>query len=355
MDRAVLFVALLVIVGIIELSVWTSIRAYASPYVVGGSEIAQLIDSEVGDMIAARFPAAAVGAAECPNLLDLTERRSARCTVPVSGSLLRIDVLRAWDGRRADFQAVDGLVVLPDAQRAVADDLAYAYGETFNVRCLGPAVRVLPPKTTFICSIEAPDVMRRNLEVSASGYNGDVFPFELDGVAQRQVRILGREVSEQREGGITVDGRALERYVLGSAAIEARGEVRRRGLLGAARCPRRVALKGLEHATCTVRVGGRTLRYDVRFDEGRGLVIDTQQAVEVMPVLRDIAAAYFERSRRTGGKPLRAQIDCGTELVLLVEPGTSLPCTAKVGDESFPFAFQIADPQGGFTIETPQE
>jgi hypothetical protein len=354
-DRAVLFVTLLVIVGIVELSVWMSMRPYASPYIVGGHEIALQIDSEVGDMIAARFPAAAVGAAECPNVLDLTERRSARCTVPVSGSPLRIDVRRAYDGRRADFQAVDGLVVLPDAQRAVADDLALLYGEPFDVRCLGPAVRVLAPETPFICSIEAPDLLRRNLEIRAYRNDGAHFVFERVAVTPRAVRILGREVTERREGGVTVDARALERYVLGSAGFEARGEVGRRHLLGSARCPRRVVLKDLEHATCTVLVGGRTQRYDVRFDEGRGLVIDTQQTVEVLPVLRDIATRYFERSRHTGGKPLSAQIDCGTESVALVEPGTSLRCTAKVGDRSFAFAFQIADPQGGFTIETPEE
>lgn len=356
MDRAVLFVALLVIAGVIELSVWTSVRPYASPSIAAGHEIARRIDSEVGDMIAARYPAVTVDAAECPRALDLTGDRTARCTIPVAGSAVRIDVMGSGlGGRKVHFQALDALVVMPDAQRDVADDLAQAYGETFDVRCPGPAVRVLALETPFICSIEAPDLVRRHLEIRAYQYDGVHVVFGPVGVTPRLERILGRDVTDQREGGVTVEGRALERYVLGSAAFEARGEVGRRRLLGPARCPRRVVLKDLEHATCTVLVGGRPQRYDVRFDEGRGLVIDTQQAVEVIPVLRDFATRYFERSRHTGGQPLRAQIDCGTESVALVEPGTSLPCTAQVGEKTFDFAVKVDDPQGDFTIETAQE
>jgi hypothetical protein len=352
-DRAVLFTALIVIAVIIELSVFSSLRDYASPYVVDGRSAAQRIDSEVGDVLAARYPAVAVGSTQCPFLLDLTGRRTAQCTIPVSDLALRVEVMRPRFApfRNVDLRPLDALVVIPDAQLEVATVLAHTYGETFDVRCPGPAIRVLTVEAPFTCSVEAPDLPRRNLDVRVIGALDHALPGVLEGVARREVRVFGREVTERERGGVVLKGATLERYVRGDAAFEARGEVGRRNLLGPAHCPPRVVLRDVEHAICSVRVGDRTQRYEARFDQGRGLVVETQQSVVVMAVLRDFATAYFERSAHAGGRPPRARVDCGTSIVALVEPGSSLPCTVQQGDKAFAFVFQIQDPQGGFTIE----
>lgn len=116
-------------------------------------------------------------------------------------------------------------------------------------------------------------------------------------------------------------------------------------------CPPRIALREGDHTTCTLSVGGLRLRYDVHFEKGIGLAVSADQQIEPLARLREIATRYFERPRQTGGKPLLAHVDCGAKKVALVEPGTAVPCTAKVGDDDdIPFTFRIDDAQGDFTI-----
>ena len=70
----------------------------------------------------------------------------------------------------------------------------------------------------------------------------------------------------------------------------------------------------------------------------------------MIAVLREIAARYFERPAFTGGMPLAAHVDCGKAAVAFVEPGTSVPCTASVGDRRYSFSFEIDDANGAFSI-----
>ncbi len=78
--------------------------------------------------------------------------------------------------------------------------------------------------------------------------------------------------------------------------------------------------------------------------------MQARQRSLVVALLRDVAIRYFERTTYTGGRPLLPRVDCGTDPVAFVEPGSSVPCTATVGDKKYAFAFQVNDPEGGFTI-----
>jgi hypothetical protein len=351
MDRFVLAVAAIGTAVLIGFGALWALRDYASPSFLNGARTAGLIDADVGDLIAARFPAAAVGAAHCPPLLDLTGHRTGECTLPVSGGELHLvidsDVLR---GAATELATSDALFVAPDAERALAAGLAQRFGERFDVRCPGPDVRVVSEATPVICSVEAPDVARRGVEVIAHGYAGAVYVQGLNGITTREERTFGRDVAERTQGGVVIAEASLERYLRESASGSERGEVGRRGLVGRARCPARIVLHEGSHVTCTVRVGGLPLRYDVHFEKGLGLRVDTDRRAMAVAALREVAVRFFERSRYTGGKPAIAHVDCGTAAVVLVEPGSSVPCTAKVGAETYEFVFQIDDANGAFRI-----
>jgi hypothetical protein len=183
-----------------------------------------------------------------------------------------------------------------------------------------------------------------------SGHDGDVYAEELSGVTKRAARILGADAAARTEGGVDVDGHAMERYVRGSASADFRGEVGRRGLVGAARCPSRIALREGGRTTCTVNVGGLPLRYDITFEKGPGLVATAEKKIEVLAALREIATRFFSRAVYTGGKPLLVSIDCGAAPVAFIEPGSSVPCTANVGQDRYGFAFRFTDASGGFSI-----
>ena len=350
MDRFVLVMAAIVTAVLIACGTLWALREYATPLFVNGPETADRIDQEVGDLIAARFPAAAVGAAHCPPFLDLTGHRTAECTLPVSGAELHLVIDSDFVRRIAPAPGTtDALFVAPDAERTLAAQLTQRFGERFEVRCPGPEVRVIS-RAPAICSVEAPDLARRGIEVTAYGYAGAVYAEPLRGLSTRAERIFGRDVAERTEGSVVIAGSALERYVQGDASADERGEPGRRGLVGRARCPSRIVLREGSHATCTVRVGGLPLRYDVHFEKGLGLRVDTPRNIMVVAALREIAVRYFERPHFTGGKPTLSHVDCGRAAVVLVEPGSSVPCTAKVGADTYSFVFQIDDATGGFRI-----
>jgi hypothetical protein len=350
-DRAVLVTGTIIAALLIALVALSSLLEYANPVFVNGSDTASRIDDVLGNMIAARYPDIAVGPARCPLLLNLTGKRTARCTLPVGENDMRVEVEKPYvRGFVPVFRNLDGIFVRRDAERTIAAQLADRYGETFDVRCPGPAVRVVDEAMPVTCSIAASDVLRRGIEVHVSGQDGDVRAEELASIPSRAERVFGREIAERKEGSIAIPGRAMESYVRGSASADARGEVGRRGLAGTAHCPPRIALHEGGLTTCTVRVGGVSLTYDVHFEKGPGLYVQAQKRIEVVALLREIATRYYERPTYTGGKPLAARVDCGAGRVAFVEPGSSVPCTVRISNETRSFAFEIDDPEGHFTI-----
>ncbi|MEA2784978.1 MAG: hypothetical protein QOF71_1082 [Candidatus Eremiobacteraeota bacterium] len=350
-DRAVLIAAAVLAGVLICFGAFWALRDYAVPIFVNGNALARHADLMVGDMIAARFPAVRVGRVRCPALVDFTRGRSATCAVPIEGQELRVDVAVRRGGRGVEFTAVDGLFVARDGERTIGRELEQMYGEKFSVRCPGAAVRVLQHETTVSCAVEAPDAMRRGLEVTVLGDRGTVSFEELAGVPTRAARILGDAVAAQREGSVTIEGPALERYLRGSAAGSDGGEVGRRRLVGAAHCPLKVALHEGTHASCTVAVANITLRYDVHFEKGLGLRTDVDSSVAVIPALREFALRYFQRRQLETHIPYRVGVSCGAVAAVVVEPGMTVRCQADVGGEPFYFAVRILDSEGGFTLE----
>ena len=349
-DRAVLLVALVAAGVLIALGAYFVLGEYVRPAFVNGPATAERIDTEVGHIVAARFPNITVGAARCPRVLNLTGDARGRCALPVGDTELHFDLVKMSDTGDAELQGVDALFVATYAERVLAAQLAERYGEPFDVRCPGAPVRVLDRGEKLACSVEAPDVPRRGDEVTVSGHDGAAYANELAGVTTRAVRILGADVATRTEGSIEVDGHAMERYVRGSASADFHGEVGRRRLVGAARCPSPIVLREGGRTTCTVRVGGLPLRYDVTFEKGPGLAVTAGKKIEVIAVLREIAARFFERPVYTGGKPLLATIDCGKAAVAFIEPGSIIPCTAKVGENEYGFAFRFTDASESFSL-----
>jgi hypothetical protein len=349
-DRAVVVALAIVAAVMIGLGTVWALRDYANPAFANGVTAAHQLDVTVGDMLAARFPEVRVGAATCPALLDLTGHRIGRCTFPVAGTTMQVDVSTPNGARNYRFRTVEALFVRSDAERRLAEMLAQRHGETFDVTCPGPAVRVLAHGAPVTCTVQAPDVTRRSIEVRPFGDDGSMMPGELAGIATRRARVFGADVAARREGSVVIAGRAIEQFLRGSAGAQAQGEVGRRGLVRGARCPANIVLHEGTHAGCTVRIANVTQQYDVHFEKGLGLRIDTEKTVAVVPALRDVATRYFQRPTYTGGKPANVHVDCGRDLVVFVEPGSALPCLANVGAKEIGFRVDILDPGGSFVI-----
>jgi hypothetical protein len=347
-DRAVLIVsAVLAALALCFGTAW-ALRDYAMPVFINGEAMARDADVVVGDMMAARFPEAPVGAARCPRLLDLTGGRSARCAIPIGSDELAIGMALRADHRDVRYETLDALFVARDGERTIARHLEERYGERFAVHCPGAAVRVLHDMTAVSCEIQAPDVPRQ--VVTAKPYaDGDFIVRELVGLESREARVLGADVAARREGSITVAGPALERYLKESVSFQARGEVGRRGLAGAAHCPRSAVLHEGTHVRCTVPVADVTLAYDVHFEKGLGLRIDVSDSIAVVAALREFVTRYVQRRHHADGVRLAADVNCGTVPVIAVQPGSTVRCVVDAG--TYDLTLRFLDAVGNFTIE----
>ena len=350
-DRAVLIASAVLVVLVLCFGTLWALRDYASPIFVNGEAIARYADAVVGDMLAARFPGVRIGGARCPPLLDFTGHRFGRCAIPIGDDELAIEVELREDHRTVHFRNLDALFVTRDGERTIARDLEKRYGERFSVHCPGAAVRVQHAMAPVSCVVEAPGVWRQDVTAGPYDEAGDLSVSELAGAMTREARVLGTEVAAKREGSVTVAGRALERYLRDGVAFAARGEVGRRGLIGAAHCPPRAVLHEGTHVRCTVAVADVTLAYDVHFEKGLGLRFDSDRTVAVVAAVREVALRFVQGRDRGGGVRPRVDVNCGTVPVIAVEPGSTLRCVADGVEGTYDLTVRFFDANGNFTIE----
>lgn len=321
-----------------------------NPNFLSGDDAAKRVDIDFGGMVAASHPSVTVGRARCPFLIDLSGGHTGRCSLPVTGGEMRVDVSasRAPTGVRSP----DTLIVRSEAEPRIAAELAGS-GVRVAVRCPGPAVRVAPNDTTIHCALTGARVSHGSVRVEFAGYD-DLFVFGSKNSGTRLDTLLDRAVTSRTDARIVLDGSKLGPYLRAVAGGAAHDELERRRLIGVAHCPSRITLTWRAHAACTVRVGSATLPYDLRFDQGRGLVVEADPTVEILAVLRERAERFFihvipiiDPSLPAGS---RIRVDCGGGTVALLTPGEGLPCTAYAAKQAFPFAAQLLSSGGNVTF-----
>lgn len=342
--------AALALVLIATLTGCWSLHDAAHPIFLSGTDAQGMIDRSAGNELAALHPDVPVGPSTCGFLLDLTGKRTARCTLPVAGRRMRVDVTAILDMNFPILVNVDALIVKRSAERQIAQRLTLRYGITFAARCAGEPVRVVPVKTPIDCAVSAPGVRPRTLSVFPSDRKGTVGPIALRGVDTRAVRMLGRSVATRRTDGV-IAGQPVERYLRAIAGADEHDDLVRLGLLGAAHCPRRIAVTSHQPGSCRVRVGNATIRYDLRFDRLRGFIAEANDTVIVVAVARDMVRNLDEHVLRLAGTPQTVRVDCGREPVVVLDSDDSLPCTARARGGTKHFAVEaLGDEDDGLTV-----
>lgn len=343
--------ALVLIVGLADCGV---VRDPLHPNFLGGDDAAKRVDIYVGGMVAASHPTIVVGRARCPYLIDLSGHHTGRCSLPVTGGQLPVDV-SASSGPSGTTSA-DTLIVRSEAEPRIAAELGASPSRAI-VRCPGPAVRVVPNYTTIRCAFTRPGLGRVTVRVNFSAYDGVYVMDAVKPDPKRDARLdalLDRAVLAQTAARIVLDGPKLGPYLRARTGGTEHDELERRRLIGTAQCPSRITLTPHVHSACTVRVGSASLPYDLRFDQGRGLVVVQNLTVEILAFVRERAVRYFahvipivDPSLPAGS---RIRIDCGRGAVALLTPGESLPCTAYAAGQAFAFNAQLVDAEGSVAI-----
>ena len=353
--------AALVLATAVSTGCGSSLHDATHPEFLSGKDASAWIDREVGDLLAGRHPGVTVLPSKCPFLMNLTGPSRGHCSLLVNGNELHVDVEHNPGHYYYELRDVDTLVVKHDAERTIADGLTAQYGTPFTAHCDGPTVRMIARGDHITCGIDAPaapDIVTTRVDANVYGYD-QVFAPRLPSGDTALERLLGRDVAETREGGVAFAGARMERYLHATAGSALHEELRRRGLLGAVRCPARITLHGWagttrpNTASCTAQIGGKTVRYTMRFDGGSGFSVDMgdRNVILIVADLRQTAQRAFEHRLGAQGKPFAVRVECGKDAVVLVEIGAGVPCTATWTGDSQTFEALVSDTYGNYKLE----
>jgi hypothetical protein len=116
--------------------------------------------------------------------------------------------------------------------------------------------------------------------------------------------------------------------------------------LGRTRCPKEVEKRKGRAFVCTVPVGDTTLRIRITQRDAAGhVLIQAQEAVIQKQTIEHFVAQHTS---------IAATVDCGMRVVLVVPPGTRLPCTVNYSDGTMQaVTVRILDTAGTAVIEPP--
>jgi hypothetical protein len=318
------------------------------PVFLAGADAADLIDVAAGGVLATKHPGVSVGRTQCPLLLNLSGGGVAECTIPVAGKTLRIGV--KGDQRHPSLVDIDTLLVTRDAERDITRDLERRYHVRFTVRCDGPPIGIVPVPTKLDCTVAPAGARGRVEHPYLSDRTGRVVAYWRGAEPNPAWRDLGEAVTHRTSGGVTIGGANAERYLRAIAGGAMHDELVRRKLVGAAHCPPRVVLVSGKHVTCTVVLGREMLVFDLRFDEGRGLVVQQNGTVMIVSSARDLLRRAYEHALRVEGKPQSVRARCAAEQVFIGEPGEAVPCQVETRAGKEIVLLQLLDAHGNVDI-----
>lgn len=326
-----------------------------SPKFVSGTDAARRVDIEFGGTIAAHDPGVAIGRASCPLLVDVSGNRPGRCTLPVAGGVMRVDV--GASSSPAAIRSPDAVVVRSVTESAIIAMLAAR--ARFVVRCPGPPAQVVANGTRISCALsrggKSAGVARI---VYYSSFDGPYLISPKLPYHPRANPLYGLAVTSQTATRVTADGARMARYLASIAGANQHDALVRRGLIRGAQCPPKIVLTPETSLTCSVNLGGSFLEYDLRFDTGRGAVVDTESVVLIVADITASLRRYFLHAlplvdpRAPAGTRIR--IDCGPDAVALLAPGESLPCTAYAGSDAFAVSAQLLNGSGDVAFTIPR-
>ncbi len=313
-------------------------------YEVDGETVAAQIDRTIVPALRAAHPALAFGKTACPGQIDVAYDATGTCTIPAGGTSLPVEVANGPGSVPFVVHRVQALLVLDETEKRLSAQLLETYGIRAAVRCGEPRVRVVAVKTELGCTTALTSRRPVRLAVTVWDRDGDAGFWPLPGVPALATTALGPYLRAHADGRpAVVPGPVLARLVHAQARALLDGDIERLRLLGAASCPARADFTGSRHVVCTVRVGGKPLRRDMWMNNGW---IDTSAPVVVdVAQVRAMAARFFQDDLAATGLTFAA-IDCGPDRIVIVEPGSALPCTVSKAGQSVPLSVTVTDHSG---------
>ncbi|MBV8281746.1 MAG: DUF4333 domain-containing protein [Candidatus Eremiobacteraeota bacterium] len=308
------------------------------------NEVKHTIDTKLGGYLASYDSGLKIGPSRCPDHIDVSGGKTARCTLEVDGGELPIRVV--YFGPPQNFKAnFDGVFVeMNRVEKLEQEQLLNDYRISAKVHCPGSRVALLKVGATFKCAVEgSPKVS--SVAVKVLNDKGMIYTYDPPGLTKDEP--FAAPVAAHRQGQRSVvDGRALEHWITTSARILNSVTSTRKHNLSAS-CPTMVDLSGKNRAVCILSVDEYHVRQAVWIDNVNGIRSRPLDALVDKTYVQRFAQNDINNRLTEHGLQPDAAIDCGTGVIVVTPPAT-FNCKMTGGGRKFRLEVVVDDASGGF-------
>lgn len=310
---------------------------------VDGRSVERSIDSVIGGYLRLRDPHLLVEPSRCPDRIDVSQGRTASCTLVIDHVPLLVRVI--YGGPPQQFSAK-----LPDYffERRTVEQFAETellkHGVKVRVGCSGAAVSIMEPGTRFTCRMVG-DTTAKPITMNVGDHGRLTFP-SIAGLRRSQFdKTLFYIMNRHQSGAPTlVAGSFLAEYIDQSISEDRQASPVAGPKFGSVRCPDSVDLTGRKRGICLVSVAGRDLHIGV-WISSRTLVSQPLDAVIDMHFVQAQAEASINQALAEHGFSTVVKIDCKPGYFVMPVP-SQFYCKAMLGTEARKLMVDVKDYRG---------
>jgi len=311
---------------------------------VDGRSVERSIDGVIGGYLHIRDPHLLVEPSRCPDRIDVSQGRTASCTLMVDNVPLYVRVVYAGPPQQFSAKLPDYFFERSSVEQ-FAETQLLEHGVKKVVRCSGEAVSIMAAGTWFTCRIVG-DVSAKPFVMKVGNHGLLTFP-SIAGLRPTQVDVtLTSIVNRHRTGAPTlVSGSFLDSYIDSFIAETRTTSTIGRPKLGLARCPISVDLTGKKRGLCTVPLASQNIRFGVWIDELGNFQVQPIDAIISMPMIQDLAEKQLNLALAENGFSEVAKIECGRGFVVMPVP-SHFYCNAMIGTRPDKLLVDVKDSRG---------
>jgi hypothetical protein len=306
--------------------------------------VEQTIQTTIGGLLRAYDSKLAIGPSHCPDRVDVSDGKTATCTLLVNGARLPVRVL--YGGPPQQYR-----VTLPNSffegrgiERLIHLQLL-DQGVNAMARCPVPDVTLIPTGTKFSCALSG-KVKAKTIKVKI-GDKGFVW---IGGIADLQDtqadKVLRAAVAQHAAGRVTVlHGSFVSAYIDRSLAMDHAASQAKLPGFGPAVCALSVDLTGTRRGVCTASIQGQQVHFQIWIDSAKNFSYRRTDAILEMAVVEQQVEAMLNQSLRENGFSAVAKIDCGGGL-RVAAVGSHVFCPMIVDNRPAKLDVEVRDAMG---------
>lgn len=319
----------------------------SSPSAIGGgvdgNNVARAIDSQIGMDLKSFDPRLDVAASRCPKTVDVSDGKTATCTIDVDGTALPVSVSYAAPPQNYSVRLPGYFYERRMIESLVSTTTDDTLGGRHEAHCAMPPYAVMPSGAKFKCAIAGgPKPLSIAMTTAA---NGRIDLGDLPG--RPPPTALERRIAAEHAAGeaTIVPGSLVAPMIDRMVGAVLQAMPGGPTSVGHARCPDELDLTGAKHGQCYVPIGDERLREDISLESSGGYHMQPLDAVIDMRQLAANAERSINASLAARGSADGAMVACQGTIVVVPAP-SDLYCDAQLSTQRARLQVHVLDARG---------